>query len=69
MIVYSTVLEVNGEPTLYSVYKNGQLAFLNPAQMVKNAPILYAKLSESSWQIKGTNDTQLLRQVMREIGD
>ncbi|HEU4471647.1 MAG TPA: hypothetical protein VFR58_11215 [Flavisolibacter sp.] len=68
MIVFSTFLEVNGKQTLYSVYKNGKLAFFNPAR-VEKAPILFATLSESSWQIKGTNDFNLVEQVIREIGE
>ena len=67
MIVFSTVLEVNGNPTLYSVYKNAHLAFLNPYQKANNAPILLATLSNSSWDVQGTNDKQLLSQVLKEI--
>lgn len=68
MIVFSTVLEVNGRPTLYSVYKNKSLAFLNPSQAEK-APILFATLTDSSWNIKGTDDSCLVRQVIREVSD
>ena len=39
MIVFSTVLEIDGQPTLYNVYRNRDLAFLNPATPAK-APIL-----------------------------
>lgn len=68
MIVFSTVLEVNGSPTVYSVYKNGALAFFSPTTY-KRAPILFATCSDSSWNIKGTSDHNLVRQVIREISD
>jgi len=35
MIVFSTVLEIDGQPTLYNVYKNKSLAFLNPSRPLK----------------------------------
>ena len=35
MIVFSTVLEINGQPTLYNVYRNRGLAFLNPSRTTK----------------------------------
>ena len=66
MIVFSTVLEVDGRPTLYSVYKNRSLAFFNPDRQVK-APILFATLNNSDWLIKGTEDTHLVSQVIREV--
>ena len=66
MIVFSTVLEVNGQPTVYSVYKNKNLAFLNPNPSAQ-APILFATLSHSSWHVKGTEDDKLVRQAIREV--
>lgn len=69
MIVYSTFLEVNGLPTMYRVYKNGKLAFLNPFPVIQNAPILFAKHIDSDWEIKGTTDNQLVRQVIDEVAD
>lgn len=66
MIVFSTVLEINGHPTLYSVYKNRNLAFLNPSAPVK-APILCASCQGSSWAIKGTDDLAIKQQVLNEI--
>lgn len=67
MIVFSTVLEVNGNPVVYSVYKNSNLAFFNPYSQIKNAPILLATFSQSSWDIKGTQDPALRNQVIKEI--
>jgi hypothetical protein len=66
MIVFSAVLEIDGQPTLYNVYKNRGLAFLNPSAPVK-APILYASYQDSSWTIKGTDDLGIKRQVVNEI--
>ena len=66
MIVFSTVLEIDGEPTLYNVYKNRSLAFLNPSAPAK-APILYACYENSSWKIKGTDDMAIKQQVLNEI--
>jgi len=71
MIVFSTVLEINGRPTLYSVYKNKTLAFLNPSASRQRAPILSATLSEkeSSWIVRGTEDDNIVRQAIREVSD
>lgn len=71
MIVFSTVLEINGRPTLYSVYKNKTLAFLNPTAARQRAPILFATLSEteSSWIVRGTEDDSLVKQAIREVSD
>lgn len=66
MIVFSTVLEIDGQPTLYNVYKNRSLAFLNPSKPVR-APILFATYEDASWKIKGTEDASLKQQVMTEI--
>jgi len=66
MIVFSTVLDIEGRPTLYNVYKNRSLAFLNPSSQVM-APILYASYENSSWIIKGTDDFGIKQQVLKEI--
>lgn len=66
MIVFSTVLEIDGQPTLYNVYKNRSLAFLNPSVPAK-APILYASYEDSCWSIKGTDDIAIKKQVLNEI--
>lgn len=66
MIVFSTVLEVEGNPILYSVYKNRSLAFLNPSA-TRHAPIIYASYEDSSWTIRGTEDASLKQQVINEI--
>jgi len=66
MIVFTTVIEVEGRPTLYNVYKNRGLAFLNPSNKTK-APILYAAYENSSWIIKGTEDIYIKQQVVNEI--
>ena len=66
MIVFSTVLEIDGQPTLYNVYKNMSLAFLNPSARVK-APILYASYEDCSWIIRGTDDLAIKKQVLNEI--
>jgi len=68
MIVFSTVLEINGRPTVYSVYKNGGTAFFNPPRS-ERAPILFATQYDSSWRVKGTQDHKLLEQVLKEIND
>ena len=68
MIVFSTVLEVDGSPTLYSVYKNGPMAFFNPSRREK-APIIYATCCDSDWEIRGTDDSRLVSQVLREIAE
>jgi len=68
MIVYSTVLEVNGNQVIYQVYKNGPLAFFNPSRPNYMAPILFVKEDDNDWRIQGTNDDKLRRQVLLEIG-
>jgi len=66
MIVFSTVLDINGRPTLYKVYRNRGLAFLNASRTTKG-PILYASYENSSWNIKGTEDAAIKQQVVVEI--
>ncbi|HTM94153.1 MAG TPA: hypothetical protein VL095_17150 [Flavisolibacter sp.] len=66
MMVFSTVLEIDGQPTLYNVYRNRSLAFLNPSAPAI-APILYASYENSSWTIKGTDDLGIKQQVLNEI--
>lgn len=66
MIVFSTFLEIDGRPTLYNVYKNRSLAFLNPST-TRKAPILFASHDEAGWQIKGTDDAGIKQQVVNEI--
>ena len=65
-MVFSTVLEINGNPTVYNVYRNRGMAFFSPSQIAK-APILFACFDESSWTIKGTDDDGVLKQVLKEI--
>lgn len=71
MIVFSTVIEIDGEPTLYNVYKNKSLAFLNPYGVAKallaRAPILYACCEDSEWKIKGTDNAAIMQQALKEI--
>ena len=66
MIVFSTVLEIEGRPTVYNVYRNRGLAFLNPSRAV-NGPVLYAFYLNSTWEIKGTEDVAIKQQVLNEI--
>jgi len=66
MIVFSTVMDIDGHPTLYNVYRNRGLAFLNPSQPA-TGPILYALYENSTWQIKGTEDLAIQGQVLNEI--
>jgi hypothetical protein len=66
MIVFSTVLDIDGRPTVYNVYKNRGLAFLNPSSHI-TGPILYAFYQNSNWEIKGTQDLAIKRQVLNEI--
>lgn len=66
MIVFATVLEIDGNPVLYNVYKNRSLAFLNPFE-TRQAPIIYASYEDAVWNIKGTEDASLKRQVLNEI--
>ena len=65
MIVFTTVLEIDGHPTLYSVYRNRGLAFLNPT--TTKAPILFASYDNSGWIVKGTEDLAIQRHVLNEI--
>jgi hypothetical protein len=66
MIVFSTVIEIDGLPTVYNVYKNRNLAFLNPSLRIK-APILYASYENAAWKVKGTEDDAIRQQVVNEI--
>ena len=68
MVVFSTVLEINGRPTLYSVYKNGQIAFFSPS-LRGVAPVLYATQNNQTWSVQGTSDYKVMQQAVREIAD
>lgn len=65
MIVFSTVLNIAGRPTVYSVYKNRGVAFLNPSS--EKAPILFASYQDSAWMVRGTTDDVIQQQVLKEI--
>ena len=66
MILFSTVLQIDGRPTLYNVYKNRRLAFLNPSPRVTGS-ILYAFYQNSNGEIKGTEDLAIKKQVINQI--
>ncbi len=68
MMVFSTVLQINGQPTLYSVYKNENMAFFNPSKK-EMAPVLYATQYNRTWSVQGTKDSTIMQQALREISD
>ena len=69
MLLFSTILFVNGIPVSYDVYKEYRLVF-KPAEIkhtLNTVPLLYAEKNKNSWIISGTNDQGLVAQAIEDI--
>jgi len=66
IISFSTVLEIDGRPTLYNVYRNRGACFFKSLNSV-HVPILYALYQNSTLGNKGTEDVAIKQQVLNEI--
>lgn len=71
MVLFSTVLFVDGNPVGYKVMKEDKdrLA-LNPAENPDREiepPIIHVLNEGGCWQVKGTRDRDLIDQVLEDI--
>jgi hypothetical protein len=71
MILFSTVLFVEGNPVGYKVLEeeNNRLS-LNPAENPNRhvvAPVIQARNIGGSWKVEGTLDRDLIDQVLEDI--
>jgi hypothetical protein len=70
MVLFSTVLFVEGNPVGYKVMEERNRLLLNPAENPNReveAPVIYAKKEDGRWRIEGTCDRDLIDQVLEDI--
>lgn len=71
MILFSTVLFVEGNPVGYKVIEEGQNRLsLNPAENPSRevvAPVIHVKNEGGKWRVEGTQDRDLIDQVLEDI--
>ena len=70
MHVFSTVLFVDGNPVGYKVFQQDQALVLNPAENPARgiyAPPLRARNEQGQWRVEGTNDRNLIDQVIEDV--
>lgn len=71
MILFSTVLFVDGNPVGYQVKEvDHHRLTLNPAENPNRAimaPVIEAWNKDGNWQVQGTTDRDLIDQVLEDI--
>lgn len=71
MILFSTVLFVEGNPVGYKVEEEGRNHLsLNPAENPNRevvAPVMHVKNEGGNWRVEGTQDRDLMDQVLEDI--
>ena len=70
MVLFSTVLFVDGNPVGYEVYEEGNRLVLNPAENPNreiHPPVLAAKNKSGKWLVEGTENRDLIDQVIEDI--
>lgn len=70
METFSTVLFVNHAPIGYRVHRSSDRAELNPAENPgrnQEAPVLVAAKNLDGWEVQGTDNPELIRQVVSEL--
>lgn len=71
MVLFSTVLFVDGNPVGYKVVEEGRNRLsLNPAENPSREiapPVMYAQNEEGYWKVEGTQDRDLIDQVLEDI--
>ena len=70
MHVFSTVLFVDGNPVGYKVFQQDQDLLLNPAENPNRevyAPPLRVRNEHGHWLVEGTNDRNLIDQVIEDV--
>lgn len=70
MLLFSTVLFVDGNPVGYQVFEEKDKLILNPAENPNREivpPRLSASQSSGSWKVEGTQSRDLIDQVIEDI--
>jgi hypothetical protein len=71
MVLFSTVLFVEGNPVGYKVMEEDRNRLsLNPAENPNREivpPILHAKNEDGFWRVEGTRDRDLIDQVLEDL--
>ncbi|HEV7332861.1 MAG TPA: hypothetical protein VGN63_17610 [Flavisolibacter sp.] len=71
MVLFSTVLFVEGNPVGYQVMEVGRNRLrLNPAENPNREivpPVIQVKQEAGFWQVEGTRDRDLIDQVLEDI--
>ena len=70
MMLFSTVLFVDGNPVGYKVHEEKNKLILNPAENPNRdiePPVLSAKNRNGQWHIEGTEDRGLIDQVIEDV--
>ena len=70
MLLFSTVLFVDGNPVGYKVYEEQNRLVLNPAENPNreiHPPVLAAKNKSGKWLVEGTENKDLIDQVIEDI--
>jgi hypothetical protein len=70
MLLFSTVLFVDGNPVGYKVYEEWNRLILNPAENPNrhiHPPILSARNLGGEWRVEGTQNRDLIDQVIEDV--
>jgi hypothetical protein len=70
MLLFSTVLFVDGNPVGYQVFEENEQLILNPAENPSRdivPPRLSASQSSGTWKVEGTQSRDLIDQVIEDI--
>lgn len=70
MHLFSTVLFVDGNPVGYEVFRESDRLRLNPAENPNREirpPVILAHNERGTWQIEGTDNRDLIDQVIEDI--
>lgn len=71
MNIYSTIFFVDGAPVGYTIIRQDErILKLNPAEnpsRTSEAPHITAERINDDWRVKGTNNPQLVSQVLEEL--
>jgi hypothetical protein len=70
MLLFSTVLFIDGNPVGYKVFEEENRLVLNPAENPNREiypPVLAARNQSGKWFVEGTDNIDLIEQVIEDI--
>jgi len=70
MLLFSTVLFVDGNPVGYKVFKEKNSIVLNPAENPNRhvlPPVLTVRKRDGKWLVEGTYNRDLIDQVIEDV--